>query len=86
MGLEQLTRLEVLWLVTECPLELPTSLAGTLEGLHVIGRTFKKELRHLQRWDWLQDFNQLRGLRLQVGSTVVGLRSSNLLASRVTTP
>ncbi|KAI3433428.1 hypothetical protein D9Q98_003243 [Chlorella vulgaris] len=65
LGLEQLTRLEVLWLVTECPLELPTSLAGTLEGLHVIGRTFKKELRHLQRWDWLQDFNQLRGLRLQ---------------------
>lgn len=65
-GLERLTKLECLWIVTQTPLQLPTSLAANLQGLHVIGRGFHEEQRQLLRWDWLGPFKLLRGMRLQV--------------------
>lgn len=42
-GLEQLTRLEGLWIVTQMPLRLPASLGQSLQGLHGLGRAFGKK-------------------------------------------
>ena len=72
-GLEQLTRLEGLWIVTQMPLRLPASLGQSLQGLHVIGKGFREENRYLQRWDWMQHYTQLRGIRMQVGPRLPGL-------------
>ncbi len=46
---------------------LPTSLAPTLEGLHVMARGFNEDTRWLQHWGWLQPFSHLNSMRLQVG-------------------
>ncbi|KAI7844570.1 hypothetical protein COHA_001928 [Chlorella ohadii] len=69
-GLGQLTNLRFLWLVHQVPLVLPTSLAPTLEGLHVMARGFNEDTRWLQHWGWLQPFSHLNSMRLQgVGLT-----------------
>ncbi|PRW58407.1 nuclear pore complex NUP50A-like isoform X1 [Chlorella sorokiniana] len=69
-GLGQLTNLRFLWLVHQVPLVLPTSLAPTLEGLHVMARGFNEDTRWLQHWGWLQPFSRLNSMRVQgVGLT-----------------
>ena len=47
-GLGQLTQLEGLWIVTQMPLHLPTSLGQSLQGLNVIGKGFREEQRDQQ--------------------------------------
>lgn len=66
-GLEGLTNLRCLWIVHQVPLVLPASLAGTLEGIHVMGRRFREEAEVEQPWGWLQPFSKLTSVRLQVG-------------------
>lgn len=51
----------------QVPLVLPTSLAPTLEGLHVMARGLNEDTRWLQHWGWLQPFSRLKSMRLQVG-------------------
>ncbi|KAL4421989.1 hypothetical protein ABPG77_011012 [Micractinium sp. CCAP 211/92] len=64
-GMERLTQLECLWLVTKLPLQLPASLAANLQGLHVMIRGQREDGLQQQRWDWLVPFAQLSSLRLQ---------------------
>lgn len=51
----------------QAPLILPTSLSGSLEGIHVMARGLSEERRAAQRWDWLAPFSKLTSVRLQVG-------------------
>ncbi|PSC76901.1 Leucine-rich repeat-containing 40 [Micractinium conductrix] len=64
-GLGALARLECLWVVVQWPLELPASLAGSLQGLHVMARGYREDEAERQRYDWLAPFSRLGSLRLQ---------------------
>lgn len=57
----------------QVPLVLPTSLAPTLEGLHVMARGFNEDTRWLQHWGWLQSFSRLNSMRLQVSGGLGGM-------------
>lgn len=61
----------------QVPLVLPTSLAPTLEGLHVMARGFSDDTRWLQHWGWLQPFSHLNSMRLQVGGGLGGVASED---------
>ena len=63
-GLDRLTALEFLYLKTQTPIQLPTTLSS-LHTLHVLGEGFQEAQRAQQRWDWLAPLTRLHSLRIQ---------------------